>query len=486
MSWEFEQSFSGSVQTTDPGTPSVDQNGKTTYPSGQSDYTDFTAVWSGRDLWVFSTNTKWQELRVYNLWDHANKDYEKLTFNYYFDNGTHPIRDVYKRTYHETTGIIDRALYHSATSAKVYAGKWYDKMYVSHGPKDIIVWDIKTGKPTGQILTLPLFVLAPSILCDGPKENVYQLTVGSNICCANNKLFVSTYTPTIDGTDQQYLCIYDIGAGTWTQTPLPGRAQTQDRHIVDGLDGYVWITNKNNHSIIKVDIATNAITTTIRINRHPYKLLINQSKEMFIASDAGDTTNRKFYDPEKTGGTVATSVGFLTAPEGSWTPVATTDTTDGMISAVDQIANTQEAYAAARCNGSTKDKEFHDDGQGYLWFVTDNHIGRLKKSDKELKTSYTKVPVTSDQPPEFEMIPDNSEIAFTWAGNALCAIMSPAFYYQRWNGASFDDVNVKPYLYIVAKEGIAAIRCTALVRKNKYIHRGTAMIAIGDQAYYGD
>lgn len=481
MSWEFEQKFTRTVTFADPG--SFDPGMKLF--TGSQPYTDTAALWSGRDLWVFMSNARFFELAVFNVWDSGNTNYEKLTYHYYFDNGTFSLREVFRKSevkdeQDENTGEWKGGIYHTTTSARISAAKWYDKIYSLHGTKDIFVWDIETKEFSPTPITLPSIEASTTF---------QQLTAKSNICAANNKLYIATNEQT--SGEQQRLAIYDLATQQWTLVALPGRHQTQDRHIVDGNDGYVWVTSKNNHTIIKVSTTTNTVEATLRINRHPYRLSANQSKDLFVASDPGpDKVTRKYYEPGSSPGLIATTGGMIVASNAGWTPVDTEDPTDGQVSIVNQTTNGQSAYAAARCNGQLKDKDFYDDGQGFLWFVTDKHIGRLKKSDKEMKCSFTKTDSTAQGEPQYEMIPQNSEIVYPLNGTVYASVVSPRFGYQRWNGAAFEDVDVKPYLYAVTVSGTAltvnAVRLSALVRKNKYIHRTTAMIAVGQQAYYGD
>lgn len=250
----------------------------------------------------------------------------------------------------------------------------------------------------------------------------------------------------------------------------------------------------NNHGIIKVNVSTGAIASTIRVNRHPYRLSVNQSKELYVASDFGAKVKRKDYNPDVASTTVSTSKGGqMTVAGSSYKVVETTDCTDGMITLINQSNDSQENFAAARCNGeaqmyntATVDKDFFDDGQGHLWFISDTNIGRLTKSDKELKCSHQDVDSTSETEPDYNMIPDNGTISFS-KSSIIASVVTPAVFFQRYINDAFENRNVKPYLYVMTSTGsVTAYRLSALVRKNKYILRGTSLIAVGAQAYIGD
>lgn len=531
MSWEFENQFYGAGGGLDIGTPVVNSDGLIEYTLPYEYYTDGTLLHVNGSVWLITTNTRYIDIGAYNTWNTGDKDYDKLSFNYYFDNNVFALKyqpatppDTKEYTcYNVETPMGSATLYnggtyatevysHVTTSAKVSATKWYDTVYIAHGTTEICAFDVNTHKYNGTTLTLPV------VITQDPTHREYatgdfapintQLTIGSNICAADNKLFITCRER--DTNHNQYYCVYDLATHVWTYNTLPGRHQLEDRHIIDGLDGAVWVTNKNNHAIIKIDTSTKNVTSTIRVNRHPYRLAVSQGKELFVASDPGGDVPRKDYPAESANVLVETTAGYIASTD-AFNIVTTEDCTDGQISLIDQSTGAQDPYAAARCNGAVKNLDFFDDGQGYLWFATDKHIGRLKRSDLEFKTSYSIVDNTEGTPtePQYNMIPDNSTIAFDIPSghNIIAHVVTPPIDYQQWTGTTFVDAHLNPYMYILIQGKstdkvldrkinsealyqywyeLRAVRLSALVSKDKYIHRGTAMIAIGDQAYYGD
>lgn len=448
-------------------------------------------LWDGNYAWSFTNTSAYNGVSrlticAIDTWHYdGSADFstlEKLTYHYYFDNNTHS--DVIRSNISAYVQTGSGGIQHD-----ISATRYYENFYVAVGQKKIYVFD-KTMTSTG-IINMPEITTSVTELCSGPVENKEQQTIFSNIVCSNGNLFFTSFEKT--ASEQQRLWRYDLTAKTWTSTVIPGRHQNEKRHIVDGLDGSIWITNKNNHSVIRANNATGEILASIRINRHPYKLMANQSKEVFVASDAGShKVTRKYYDPAIQGGLTGNNKGgSATNTAQMWKPVDTLDVTDGQISVIDQSDNSQDAYCAARCDSEDltqkENGNFYDDGQGYLWFIAPDAMGRLRKSDKEFKLQFTQSEPMGDveEDPGNEMIPDNSTIDYTF-GNAIASIVTPIHTYQKWDGTQLVNTTVKPYLiWTTNGSSFNIVRLSALVRKSKYIHRATAMVATGDQAYIG-
>lgn len=452
-----------------------------------------TLLWSGRDCWAFRATGAVVQPFTINPWEPANvvktgadtitesDQAEKLSHHFYFDNEAFPVM---------TRGCEASELSNTWDFRGLSAAVHGNSILVCHNI-DILRWDTETRTYCGLVTTLPTVQKSTVIHCEGTFPEYEQLTPHSNICVVKDKLFVATKQMT--DSSQNRLAVYDLVAKTWSTVVLPGKQMSVDgRHIVYGLENHIWITSKNDHSIVKVNVDTLLVTSSVRINRHPYRLSVNQSKELFIASDANpDPVLRKDFTPELASGVVSVGGGYVPAGQAAFKIVETVDTTDGQISVLDQTDDSQEAFGAARCNGTktqqgyTINNDFFDDGSGYMWFLTDEHIGRMKKVDKEYWTSFTATDSGEAANPDYNMIPDNSTLVE--AVGAVATLVSPPLVYERWNGSTFVTTYVKPYLFALQSSGLVKVRrLSALVRKNKYIHRGTAMIAVGDQAYYGD
>lgn len=267
--------------------------------------------------------------------------------------------------------------------------------------------------------------------------------VQSRLCVANNKCWV--VSSGLDGSDRQKLYYISTSGGSWGSTAIPGKKQTAVRDIVDGLNNNIIVTAYNEHSIIRFNSYTGAWIDTIRVNRHPYRLHTNQRRSVYIVSDSQAS------------------------------PLA------GMVSRLTQPAGVLSNFAAA--GGSMAklwdDNFVDDDTSGNLWYMGANvKIGRLKKSDKDFRYAdggAVGYKITFD-----DFSPAVSS-TFTYS------LLTPPITYQRWNGSSFDTINVKPYLFFHGSDGyLYGARLTSMVRVNTISVLGTAMISSDQQDYYGD
>lgn len=423
-------------------------------------------VWDGNYAWAFRSQSSYTGstrliISAIDTWHYDGgpgfTTKEKLDIGQYFDNNTHSLT---------RTNVID-AQVNCNTNADIRAYYHDSTFYLFVGSNYIYTFD---GSMTSTgVITAPA----------APLSNI--------VVTAGNIFYTST---TITSTDQNLLHRYNLATKTWTSSVLPGRKQASARNIVDGLDGYVWVTNKNNHSIIKVDATNGDIVATIRINRHPYQLNVNQSKELYVASDPGaHKVMRKYYDPAAQGGLLSNNKGGSVANTTDvWRAVETLDVTDGQISLVNQTDNSQTAFCAGRVDSdsSLPTGQLFDDGQGYLWFIAPDAMGRLQKSDQDLKVTLKQNDASPTEAPANEMIPDNGTIDYTFE-NCIASIVTPLHTYQKWDGNQLVDTVVKPYLIWTADGStFNAVRLSSLVRKSKYIHRATGMVATGQQAFIGD
>ena len=113
-------------------------------------------------------------------------------------------------------------------------------------------------------------------------------TLNSNLVAVNNALAVASQLT--DSLDRNILYVYTLSNSTWHQLPIESKPQVEMRHIVDGLNGNIFITAKNSHGIVEL----NTTTTTQqlhKINRHPYKLGVNQNKDVWVISDLNNGNN---------------------------------------------------------------------------------------------------------------------------------------------------------------------------------------------------
>lgn len=382
MSWTFEQ-----LQRVNAGIPS-------SIPAGQ-----FSAscrmVWTGSRAWVATGNT----MKVFHHWGE-----EYLNQNYYFDTHIHALPYTqFTLDDNETIPVVQ----HTTPQDMCV---WYDKVFVLEGTK-ITFWDKETNAYVGKT-TVPV-------------------TPFPRMCAANGKLWLTSQG--VDSNDRQTLHIYNIATDTWSTTAIPGKKQLEMRDLVDGLDGKVAVTCFNEHAIRLFNTTTNAFVSAHRVNRHPYRLAVNQNKDLFVMSSDGMVS--KLTQP----GLVASNV------------CGTLETVDSM----------------------------YDDEQGSFWFTgLGTKLLRVNKTTQDAKTVSGPNPGSDINFSNFNHISTVSEAVSK-------GLVTPSFSYEKWNGTGFDTITVKPYMVFYSSSYTYAARLTAMCRVNSVQVLGTAMISIGPQDYYG-
>ena len=363
----------------------------------------------------------------------------------------------------------------------------------------------------------PTFIPAPTGLDD-------------KMCAANGKLWMVSKTTNADG--RQTLHIYEIATGIWTSSLIPGRKQNAEpRDIIDGLDGSIYITDANSHGIHEYNHVTNAYVAFHRINRHPYKLAVNQAKTVYVTSDASGLYN------------------------------------GGMVSAFNQSTNTAAAFCAA---GGDHEVLCDDERAGYVWmFGRGAGMMRVNKTTKDVKMLNTGVLVWSQvaqddlpnsgstvasdafQPDwaegqsypsgtkckspidgkvyvssytglnaatqyDIPGVPDNAALSLWLSRQTLyqdtfatttvdlygqfpinLGLVIPRRSYEKWNGTGFDVVTIPEHIVVIRSHYgetpvpgynniMNIVRANALVRNNSTDVRGTALISVGPTDFIGD
>lgn len=445
MTWRFKSERTTAIAQIDP--------------DGQQ-YTGSNIAVINDYVYVACSNNNWVELQRYDYWrDSTFVDWEDGAI--YFDPSYQPT------LLQISTRMFDYQANEYANPIKDSSGSTDTTPLIA--ASDNIIYVIRGGKMHSF----------DAITCQHIASLAVPPVAAMDAVYANGKIFC---------VDQYLLNVYNVATNTWTATMLPGRPQNTVRKVTYGYDGFIWITSHNSHSIIKVDVFTNAIVATIRVNRHTRNLYANQSKELFVASDVGGSVDRKYYDPSLGNSFVKTAGGGAIANAiTTFKPVTTFDTTDGMITSVNQQANTQTNIA-----GGSGELGIFDDGTGYLVFVTPTQIGRLKKSTLEHRTTFTKVDSSTTEVPTAEMIPDNGTIddIHKPAGVLDAAAISLPISTDYWDGSTVTTRVVSPFLFVVDKSVVGwtlrAYELNTMYRVNQYTVRGTAMIAQAVGEYYGD
>ncbi len=245
----------------------------------------------------------------------------------------------------------------------------------------------------------------------------------SNICAANGRIWICA-DPDSTSSDQDRLLSYELSTAAFTFRALPGRKQTTRRFIIDGLDGKLFVTSHNDHSIISYDTATGDYIGKYKINRHPYKLAVNQNKQLYVIADTAT------------------------------------------ISLFDQATLTASTY----CDGLGSATIVDDLRTGYIWLGggTGSVLYRVVKSTTGAIPTETTVTQGSDL-----------------TTDAL--VLSNQYTYDKYDPVAGTTVSttIRPHLFIRSGSKVTVCRATALKGVNSSQILGTAMIATGAQGYYG-
>lgn len=390
-------------------------------------------MFDGRDVWVATTSA----LTVLNWWDEDTNG-EYLDAAYYFDRHTvdfHVIAEI----------GLSAELTANALSPSLYVTKMVqlnDSVHCLMSDSLTITTWSKTSKKITAHTTAP--------------ESVNSLAV------ANGKLWMTSVMPE-DASDQQRLHSYAVATDAWAVTVIPGRKQIDvPRDMVDGLDGYLYVTAANDHAIHKFNASNGNFVSTHRINRAPYALAVTQDKKVWIASDKQGKANA------------------------------------GMLTSFDQSTNTPTNKSAV--GGSIKMMTI-DERTNKAWFFGEAcSLGRLDLTTGDFRFRPTpgNTAVTDAwYPPSsgFTITLNDWELdcgpmgVGTDPGPIKGGLVTPQINYQRWNGSALEDVTVLPYVMFASqKSGVVSVfaaRASAMVRVNKIDVLGTAMVATGAQNYYG-
>lgn len=314
-----------------------------------------------------------------------------LDIAYYFDNQT-------------LTLASTQVLAPSALTLKS-AAKWVDKVYVLTST-NITVVD-RTTFATSTI-TLPFST-----------ANIH-----SDLIAAGGKLWICDSS--VDSSDQNQLWFYNLTTSTWGSVALAGKKQSLARALIDGLDGKIYVTSENDHSIISYDYSGSYLSI-YKINRHPYKLQANQNKDVFVIADLSSTNNT--------------------------------------ISLFDQATNTAAAFSSGMKITTIQD----DFRTGFMWMA-----GGGATTMRVIRST------------QGAILAGANGIQGANPYNDVIVLTNQVTYdYFNPSDSTTTSLTIRPYLFVRTATGVMAYRATALKGVNSSQVLATAMIATGAQGYYG-
>ena len=249
----------------------------------------------------------------------------------------------------------------------------------------------------------------------------------SNIAGGFNRIWFTDEAVT-DFNVAQKIYYMDVTNGIWSAGEAIGiQKQFTKHHISNGLNYWMLIDAFNQIGIAKINGVTGTFDGLIVTNRSPTHIKANNDHSVMVTS-AG-----------------------------------------GMVTIVDQTLET----ASNLYSSFERASHIVDDGT-YLWSLTPE----LTRTIKATTTDNIKYTATGDE--GFKLAPFDGVIEFR------DLLLTEEFTYEFWNGSSFDTRTVKSYIFVLDDAGITNFRNTSWYRSNTFSIRGTGMIAVGPDGYFGE
>ena len=270
-------------------------------------------------------------------------------------------------------------------------------------------------------------------------------TMNSNIIYeAGRILMVSKAKEDQEGSDRQRLYILNPLTLKFASIEIPVKKQLARAFITSGYNGFVYVTNFNNVSLSKFSTVTWTYEGQVRTNAFPQVATVTPSRDIFVASYGGMLTRINGLTDEvfNAYSTVSTATSLSAVDDNS---VWYTCLKEGQYVDTNIVGKVNRLDNSLLFTGKTKD----DTGENYQdWNIESDSI-----SDKE----FTRVLITTP------------------------------FTYQQFDGASWNAVDVKPYLIMLGASKIMAVRLDRYLMRENYIQlSGQAMISTGSEDYMGE
>lgn len=329
----------------------------------------------------------------------------------------------------------------------------------------------------------------------------------SNLVFENGRLWmVSKHPETETPPDRQKLYIYQAGNNVWGSVEIPTRKQKARAHISAGHDGFIYVSNFNNVSISKFSAQTGAFVSIIRVNAFPQVVESNSNREIYVSSYGGmlSRVNGLTNEVFNTHSTIETSTSIAPANNGKvWFSSLKTDietapikfvdaTVIGRLNTVDnEIRFTGKAKtlldSAPESNGKedqfTGEKDETNDKTTFEGVMEPSgNISNKNADGSAASPAASKIQKSN----LFKVEYGDWNIEFDDLEYSKVYVTKP-FTYQVFNGANWDTVDVKPYLFALGADKIVTVRLHHEFMKEDYLKlRGTAMVSTGPEDYMGE
>lgn len=395
-------------------------------------------AFDARDVWVTiqtPTGSPPEHIVVLGYWD-QNSNYEGIYDEYF------PLFYDSQAGYHTITSSRHPSLYkYAGIDLSSYLGvgeyvgqivKADDKMYVA------VLEDYDTPSVPVEYDRNRLVAF---IVCDiqtKSYESRIELSIEDAreaIAYQNNKIWFTDLAQKGDNpADRQTLYYYNTTTQTFSSgVAIPARKQFAKRRMVNGRDTNFIISVANNNSIMKFNDSTGTFISETIVNRDPTAFYVKGDRTVLVGSADGMVTS---YN--QTTNAVSNDYGINIVPE----------------------------------------KGMYFDGT-YIWASAGAGMSRLDTT--AVGSPLDNYRYLSNEAADYVISDDKFE---TTTFEQI--LVTPEINYQYWNGSSFDDRTVKPYLFMLSSGWLQAFRIMPFHRKNIIQVRCNAMIGTGPEKYYGE
>ena len=453
MSWLFEHEY---IET--PGNP-------------------FDAVQVGRFLWVSTTNN---QIKVYELSGEASN----------FEPAWETLDELNggwgSKTLRWTIDVPEGCYWLAKSTGSVYATNKASNF-------------TKISRIGLESRTVDELIETPLVHIDGIDGLVNQ-PMNSNIVYENNRVWmVSTAKKDELPNDRQkvYTLGGPIGRRNWSTVEIPTKKQFVRAMLCSGYNGSVYITNFNNVSVSKFNAQTFTFDKFIRVNAFPQQIWASSNRDIFVASYGGMLSRIDPFTDEvfNAHSTIATATSLAPMPDDYvwFTSMKSVHPGEEMkFNDATVIGRVNRNDNSVRFSGKSKKKIDQipsppDKEASYIAESTDtgSSVGNTNASAPNESPDPTKnTPITTSI--NYEIKGHDWNIDTADIGFSRCLVTIP-FQYKKFNGTTWETIDVKPYLIMIGSSMIKFVRLyREFCKVDKLEINGQAMISTGSEDYIGD
>ena len=287
------------------------------------------------------------------------------------------------------------------------------------------------------------------------------------------------------------------GRRNWSIVEIPTKKQFVRAMMCSGYNGSVYITNFNNVSVAKFNAQTFTFDKFIRVNAFPQQIWASSNRDIFVASYGGMLSRIDPFTDEvfNAHSTIATATSIAPMPDGYvwFTSMKSVHPGEEMKFDDDTvIGRVNRNDNSVRFSGKSKKKIDQipsppDKEASYIAESTDtgSSVGTTSsdKPNDDPDPAKNK-PITTSI--NYEIKKHDWNIDTDDIGFSRCIVTIP-FQYKKFNGTTWDTIDVKPYLIMIGASQIKFVRLYREFYKVDTLEiNGQAMISTGSEDYIGD